>query len=253
MSSVQCEIRDSAARLVIDRPQAGNALQGQEVDELAGHVRACLRDPAVRAIVIRGAGTRFFCTGGDIRELASGLPDIGLHIRKWHELADMIESAEKPVIAALNGHAVGGGLELALACHHRIAVAHARVGLPELKVGLFPSAGGVQRLTRLIGASDALELVLGAELIDATQAQRRGIVDSVHDSTDFDAKVDAMLQVWCAHEPNAVRAVLACARAAAQGVYSVELEIALLRQCYQTPRNRALLQAFLDGLGGARP
>lgn len=253
MSSVQCEIRDSAARLVIDRPQAGNALQGQDVDELASHVRACLRDPAVRAIVIRGAGTRFFCTGGDIRELAGGLSDIGLHIRKWHELVDMIESAEKPVVAALNGHAVGGGLELALACHHRIAAAHARVGLPELRVGLFPSAGGVRRLTRLIGASAALELVLAADLVDAAHAQRIGIVDGVCDGAALDAKVDTMLHGLCAHEPNAVRAVLACARAAAAGVYSVELEIALLRECYQTPRNRALLQAFLDGLSAARP
>jgi len=252
MSSVHCETRGSAARLIIDRQQAGNALRGQDVDELADCLRACLRDPAVRAIVIQGAGARFFCTGGDIRELASGLADIGLHIRKWHDLVDMVEAAEKPVIAAINGHAVGGGLELALTCHHRIAASHARVGLPELKVGLFPSAGGVRRLTRIVGATAALDLVLKADLIDAAGAHRQGIVDAVCDRSAFDAAVDATLQRLCAYEPNAVRAVLACARTAALGVDSVELEIALLRECYQTPRNRELLQAFLDGLARSR-
>jgi enoyl-CoA hydratase len=252
MSSVQCEIRGSAAWLTIDRPQAGNALQGQDVDTLAGQVRGCLRDPAVRVLVIRGSGTRFFCTGGDIRELAFGLPDIGAHIRKWHELAELIESAEKPVIAAINGHAVGGGLELALACHWRIAVSHARVGVPELKVGLFPSAGGVRRLTRLVGASAALGLVLGAGLMSAHEAQARGIVDAVCEEAAFEEQVETTLQTWCAHEPNAVRAVLACARTAAVGIDNVEMEIALLRECYQTPRNRERLQAFLEGLGSAQ-
>jgi enoyl-CoA hydratase len=229
MSSVHCETRGSSARLVIDRPQAGNALRGQDVDELAGHVRACLRDPAVRAIVIQGSGDRFFCTGGDIGELASGLADVGLHIRKWHDLVDMVEAAEKPIIAAIN----------------------ARVGMPELKVGLFPSAGGVRRLTRIVGASAALHLVLAADLIDAAEAHRRGIVEVVADGS-FDAAVDRAAQRLCAYEPNAVRAVLACARTAALGIDSVEMEIALLRECYQTPRNRELLQAFLDGLRGSR-
>lgn len=253
MSSVQCEIRGPAAWLTIDRPQAGNALQGQDVETLADQVRAGLRNPAVRALVIRGGGTRFFCTGGDIRELASGLPDVGVHIRKWHELAELIETAEKPVIAAINGHAVGGGLELALACHRRIAVSHARLGVPELKVGLFPSAGGVRRLTRLVGASAALGLVLGADLLSAPEAHARGIVDAVCEAAAFDEQIETTLQAWCGHEPNAVRAVLACARTAALGIDSVEMEIALLRECYQTPRNRERLQAFLEGLGGARP
>ena len=224
----------------------------QDVDALAGQVRGCQRDPAVRVLVIRGSGTRFFCTGGDIRELASGLPDIGAHIRKWHELAELIESAEKPVIAAINGHAVGGGLELALACHWRVAVSHARVGVPELKVGLFPSAGGVRRLTRLVGASAALGLVLGAGLMSANETQACGIVDAVCEEAAFEAQVETTLQTWCAHEPNAVRAVLACARTAAVGIDSVEMEIALLRECYQTPRNREQLQAFLEGLGSAQ-
>jgi copper(I)-binding protein len=107
----------------------------------------------VRVLVITGEGNKFFCTGGDLSELVQGLADIGLHIRKWHDLVDMIEAAEKPVIAAMNGHAVGGGLELALACHQRIASARGRFGVPELNAGLFPSAGGVRRLTRLLGAS----------------------------------------------------------------------------------------------------
>lgn len=153
-----------------------------------------------------------------------------MHIRKWHELAELIESAEKPVIAAINGHAVGGGLELALACQRRIAVSHARLGVPELKVGLFPSAGGVRRLTRLVGASAALELVLGAGLLGAHEARVRGIVDDVCEEAAFEEQIEATLHAWCDHEPNAVRAVLACARTAALGIDSVEMEVALLRE-----------------------
>lgn len=190
------------ATLTIDRPDVGNALRGEDLGALAGALRESQRDLAVRVIVLTGAGGKFFCSGSDIAELAGGLPDIGIHLRKWHDVVNLLESSEKPVIAAINGAAVGDGLELALACQRRIAVDSARLGLPELKVGLFPAAGAA-RLSEF--------------------------------------------------EPNAVRAALVCARAAALGTDSDELEISLLRECYVTPRNRQVLESFLARPRAARP
>jgi enoyl-CoA hydratase len=237
--------RDGVARLAINRPQAGNAVMGQDLVALAAAVRDAQRDPGVRVIVISGSGPKFFCTGSDISELSGGLPDIGVHLGKWHELVDRLEASEKPVIAALNGLAVGGGLEIALACHRRIAADHARVGLPELKVGLFPAAGGVRRLTRLIGAAKTLDLVLGGEILPAAAAHALGIVDQVVPAAELESAVDASAQKLAAYEPNAVRATLMCARAATLGLDTNELEATLLRECYADPRNREVLQSFL--------
>jgi len=242
--TVSIEISGPVAWLTIRRPEAGNALRGNDVEILYAKIRRCLNKPMVRVIVITGEGPRFFCTGGDIAELAAGLPDIGLHIRKWHELMKLIEAAEKPLIAAINGHAVGGGLELALACHQRIAVSGSRLGVPELNAGLFPSAGGVRRLTHMLGASTALELVLSTELWPAGVALARGLVNKVCDPADLITTVSDMAQRFAAFEPNAVRAVLVCAHAAALNMDSMELEISLLRECYQTKSNRARLQEF---------
>jgi enoyl-CoA hydratase len=234
------------ARLAINRPEAGNAVMGQDLVALAAAVRDAQRDPEVRVIVISGSGPKFFCTGSDISELSGGVPDIGVHLGKWHDLVDRLEASEKPVIAALNGLAVGGGLEIALACHRRIAADTARIGLPELKVGLFPAAGGVRRLTRLIGAAKALDLVLGGEILPAAAAQALGIVDQVVPAAELASAVDASAQKLAGYEPNAVRATLMCARTATLGVDTNELEATLLRECYADPRNREVLQSFLS-------
>lgn len=234
------------ARLAINRPEAGNAVMGQDLVALAAAVRDAQRDPEVRVIVISGSGPKFFCTGSDISELSGGVPDIGVHLGKWHDLVDCLEASEKPVIAALNGLAVGGGLEIALACHRRIAADTARIGLPELKVGLFPAAGGVRRLTRLIGAAKALDLVLGGDIMPAAAAQALGIVDQVVPAAELASAVDASAQKLAGYEPNAVRATLMCARTATLGVDTNELEATLLRECYADPRNREVLQSFLS-------
>lgn len=249
---IDSTINGPVARFTIRRPEAGNAMRGSDVAELAARVREALASPAVRVLVIAGEGPKFFCTGGDLRELAEGFPDIGLHIRKWHDLVDLIEAAEKPVIAALNGHAVGGGLELALACHLRFAASNSRMGLPELKVGSFPSAGGVRRLTRLLGSAVALDLVLSAELWTADVALAKGLVHAVCPADELEQRIADTVDRLTSFEANAVRSVLVCARAAAHDIDSVELEISLLRECYQTPANRTRLQAFMDQLGNAK-
>jgi len=252
-ATVTSDIREAVAWITIQRPSAGNALRGADVQALSAAVRQALADTGVRVLVISGEGDKFFCTGGDLSELAHGLADIGLHIRKWHDLVDMVEAAEKPVIAALNGHAVGGGLELALACHQRIASARSRLGVPELNAGLFPSAGGVRRLTRLLGASTALELTLSTELWTAQTALARGLVNRVCEPGEVLVQAGEMASRLSAFEPNSLRAVLVCARTAAFNVDTVELEISLLRECYQTEVNRVRLREFQQQLGRPAP
>jgi len=244
-ASIALSREGAIARLQIARESFGNALRGTDLLLLASLIRECLGDRAIRVIVLSGSGEKFFCTGSDVSELAAGVSDIGVHLRKWHDVVELIETSEKPVIAAINGAAVGGGLELALACHQRIAVSSARVGLPELKVGLFPAAGGVRRLTRLIGAASTCRLVFGADLITANAAQKLGIVDQVCDAAEFDAEVTRAVRQLAGFEPNAVRAVLSCARQAAVCSDSNEHEVMLLRDCYATPRNREILQEFM--------
>jgi len=246
--TISNDIQGDVAWITICRTMAGNALRGVDVDLLDAQVRHSLNNTLVRVIVITGEGSKFFCTGGDLSELAQGLQDIGLHIRKWHELMELLESSEKPIIAAINGHAVGGGLEIALACHQRIAVSKCRMGVPELNAGLFPSAGGVRRLTRLLGASTALELVLSAELWTADIALSRGLINHICGQDDFTNTVDNMAHRFASFEPNTLRAVLVCAHKAALNVDSIELEISLLRECYQTQSNRTRLQNFLKNL-----
>lgn len=241
------------ARLTIERAGVGNALMGRDLVELTAALREAQRDLEVRVIVIAGEGPKFFCSGSDIAELSGGMRDIGAHLGKWHEFVGALEASEKPVIAALNGLAVGGGLEIALACQRRIAAAHACVGLPELKVGLFPAAGGVRRLTRLIGASRALGLVLGSEIIPAERALALGIVDAVVPGEELEAAVDEAARSLAALEPNAVRATLVCARAATLGADSDDLEATLLRECYANERNRAVLASFLARPKAAKP
>lgn len=244
--TVVLERQNAVARISIARTESGNALRGDDVLLLGRHFRNCLTDPNTRVIVITGQGTKFFCTGGDISELSGNLADIGVHIAKWHELLDLMEASVKPVIAAINGIAVGGGLELALACHQRFAAKTARVGLPELNVGLFPAAGGIRRLTRLIGRAKTLRLVLSADMPAAEVAERLGIVDQVCDAANLQSVVQTVADRYSALEPNAVRATLTIAHHAARGTDTNELETSLLRECYATPRNREILSNFMS-------
>lgn len=245
-ASITSSVQAGVAVVAIERPEVGNALRGVDLEELARTLEQWDRDDAVRVIVLAGSGERFFCTGSDINELAGGVSDIGRHLAKWHRVADALERSSKPVIACINGAAIGGGLELALASHVRFAAEHAKLGLPELKVGLFPSAGGVRRMTRLVGQGKALDLVLGAGMLTASQALALGVVERVVPAGDLMAEVLAYARRLASFEPNAVAAVLACGYAAANRTDSNDLEARLMRDCYEAPRNRAVLQSFLQ-------
>lgn len=166
------------ALVTLDRPEALNALSFQLLDELAAALETLAADPACRAIVITGSGTRAFAAGADIRELAAQTY-ASLREGRQFEVWDRLAAIRVPMIAAVRGMALGGGLELAMICDMIVAADDARFGQPEIRIGIMPGAGGTQRLTRAIGKARAMEMILTGEPIDARQAEAVGLITRV--------------------------------------------------------------------------
>jgi enoyl-CoA hydratase len=174
------EIADRIATVTVNRPDKLNALNAEIVSGLFHTFLDLDGQPDVGAVILTGAGEKAFVAGADISELARMTPLSGIEVsRAGQDAFRFIETMRLPVIAAINGFALGGGLELALACHIRLASENAKLGLPEVKLGIIPGYGGTVRLPRLVGRGRALELILTGEMIDATEAHRIGLVNHV--------------------------------------------------------------------------
>jgi enoyl-CoA hydratase len=179
-SNLQLDVRDGIATLSVNRPDKLNALNEQTIRELDAAVREITERADVRGAIVTGVGAKAFVAGADIAELARMGPVDGVEVsRLGQRVFRAIELSRKPVIAAVNGFALGGGCELALACHLRIAAENAKFGLPEVKLGIIPGYGGTLRLPRIVGKGRALELMLTAEMIDAAEAHRIGLANRV--------------------------------------------------------------------------
>jgi enoyl-CoA hydratase len=174
------EHSDGVSTITVNRPKVLNALNAQTLDELRRVLLSLKHDTAVRCVIITGAGEKSFIAGADINELAVQTPVSGReHARSGQHILDLIENLGKPVIAAINGFALGGGCELAMACTIRIAADTARLGQPEINLGIIPGYAGTQRLARLIGRGRALELLLTGDHVTAAEAHRLGLVNRV--------------------------------------------------------------------------
>jgi enoyl-CoA hydratase len=180
LRNLKRETRDGIAFLTVDRPQKLNAMNAETMAELDGLFSELATDEAVRAVIVTGAGEKAFIAGADIQELARETPTTG-HVTalRGQSVFRRIETLGKPVIAAINGFALGGGLELALSCHVRVAAEGAKLGLPEVTLGAIPGYGGTQRLSRLVGRGLAYEMVLTGDPVDAAEALRIGLVNRV--------------------------------------------------------------------------
>jgi enoyl-CoA hydratase len=177
------DVVDRIATVTINRPDKLNALNARVFDELDGVFTAFATDALVGAVIVTGAG-RAFVAGADIAEIAAlDVASLERLSARGQAVFNKIERLPKPVIAAVNGFALGGGCELALACHIRVASEHAKFGLPEVKLGLIPGYGGTQRLPRLIGRARALRMILSGEQIDAATAQQIGLADEIATAT----------------------------------------------------------------------
>lgn len=179
--NVQYEVRDGVALITIAREKVLNALDGRTLDELEDAIARLEGDSAAKGALIVGAGEKAFVAGADIQALAEARDPAhaSATAEKGQRILRKIELCSKPVIACVNGFALGGGLELALACHFRYASKNAKLGLPEVKLGLIPGYGGTQRLPRAVGRGRALELILTGEPVDADEALRIGLVNKV--------------------------------------------------------------------------
>jgi enoyl-CoA hydratase len=203
--NITLDVSDRVATLTVNRPDKLNALNDLTVGELGQAIEEIRMRADVGGGIITGAGNKAFVAGADIGELAKQGPADGRErARRGQEVLRRIETSPKPIIAAINGFALGGGCELAMACHVRIAAENAKFGQPEVKLGIAPGYGGSQRLPRLVGQGRALELILTAEPIGAQEAHRIGLVNAVVPAAELLAHANAMLRKMLANGPVAL-------------------------------------------------
>jgi enoyl-CoA hydratase len=225
--NVRVEHRPPLAILTLDRPKALNALNTQTLDELESAFEGLAGDPAVRVVLLTGAGGRAFAAGADIRELAAVAPQEGRAFSlRGQAIFRRIETLGKPVIACIQGFALGGGCELAMACTMRIAANDAHFGQPEVKLGIVAGYGATQRLPRLVGRGAALKMLLSGAIVDAHEALRIGLVDEVVPAAGLMARGEALAMEIAANAPLAIAETL---RAVDEGL-NLPLDLALLRE-----------------------
>lgn len=234
------------AFLTFNRPDVLNALNNQMIAEALHAVRNL--PSGTRVLILRGAGDKAFAAGADLEEMQRRTPWNEIDFGARRELARRLETASFPTLAAINGYALGGGLELALACHLRIASTTARVGLPETRIGILPANGGTARLTRLIGRGRALRMILLAEHIDAVEAERLGIVDWVTTPDAFDEEVSRIADKLAKLAPVSARAIIdTVSRSADMTVdHAIDYEHRWFQICLGSADKQEGVDAFLQ-------
>jgi enoyl-CoA hydratase/carnithine racemase len=249
LANVQYEKKDSIAYVTVNRPKVLNALNTPTWTDLKAAFQDAKADASVHGVILTGAGDKAFIAGADISELAHvDAYEAEESSRFGQSVLDLIENLGKPVIAAINGFALGGGCETAMACTIRIAVEHAKFGQPEVKLGLLPGGGGTQRLPRLVGKGRALQLILTGETISAQEAYRIGLVNEVVPAANLIARAEAILKQITANAPIAVKFSL---EAANKGMDTSQaegfaLEASYFGICAATEDKKEGTSAFLE-------
>jgi len=207
--NIKTKNRDGILWLTIGRPKVLNALNDQTITEIGSAFANARNDDSVRAVIVTGSGDKAFVAGADINELAKMTPIVGKFTsEKGQSVFLQIERFPKVVIAAINGFALGGGCELAMACHIRIASDRAQLGLPEVSLGIIPGYGGTQRMTRLLGKARAFELICSGDRISAMDAEKIGLVNKVVPPEQLIAAAEEMARKIMVRSPMAVRAAI---------------------------------------------
>ena len=243
------EVKEQIARITVNRPNVLNALNRKTVEELGECFDAARRDDSVRVLIITGAGEKAFVAGADINELAKRTAIDGKDFALFgQEIFHRLETMGKPSIAAINGFALGGGCELALSCTIRIASRNAKIGQPEVKLGILPGYGGTQRLARLCGKGVAHEMILSGEMITAEEALRMGLVNRVVELAELLPAAESIAKKIIANAPLAVKYAM---EAVERGMEMPQeeglfLEAALFGLCCATEDMREGTRAFLE-------
>src|SRR5690349_19537316 len=249
LENVLYEKKGSIAYVTISRPKVMNALNRATIAELKAAFEDAQDDAAVRGVILTGAGDKAFIAGADISELTQlTAVEAEKSSTFGQAVLDLIENLGKPVIAAVNGFALGGGCETAMACTIRIAVENAKFGQPEVKLGVIPGGGGTQRLPRLVGRGRALQLILTGEMIGAQEAYRIGLVNEVVPAADLITRAEAILKQIFANAPLAVKYSLEAVNKGLETSQNegLSLEASLFGLCAGTEDKKEGTQAFLQ-------
>ncbi|MGO8984724.1 MAG: enoyl-CoA hydratase-related protein [Terriglobales bacterium] len=247
--NILLEKKSSIAYVTVNRPKVLNALNGATIEELRTAFHELKHDAAIRVVILTGAGEKAFVAGADIGELAQRDPVSGKEFaQRGQNVFNLIENLGKPVIACINGFALGGGCELALACTMRLASDNAKLGQPEVKLGILPGYGGTQRLPRLVGKGLAMQMVLAGEMITAQEAHRIGLVNEVTPAAELIPRAEAIAAKIIANAPLAVQYAMEAVNKGmemtlAEGMF---LEAALFGVCCSTEDKKEGTAAFLE-------
>lgn len=242
------EVKENILYVTINREKALNALNKTTLAELADVISFAGKTDEIRGVILTGAGEKAFVAGADIKEFAdyAGKQGEDLAKRGHESVFNAIENSSKPFIAAINGFALGGGLELAMACHIRIASDHAKLGLPEVTLGLIPGYGGTQRLTQLVGKGKAIELITTANMVTAEEAERIGLVNYVVPQADLIGKAREILDVVKQRAPLAVASAIKSVIAAVNKNNGYDTEISEFGKCFDTEDFKEGVAAFIE-------
>ncbi|MDP3467191.1 MAG: enoyl-CoA hydratase-related protein [Daejeonella sp.] len=247
-SNLLIENRERILYITINRENKLNALNKATLAELHDVITGSAHDEEVGGLIISGAGQKAFVAGADISEFADFNADEGRELAREGQIKvfDVIQNHSKPIIAAINGFALGGGLELALACHIRVAASGAKMGLPEVSLGLIPGYGGTQRLTELIGKGRAMEMILTGDMVNADDAYRTGLINHVYEPENLLNMAAELMKKILTRSPFAVScAIRAINAASAEGINGYETEISEFSNCFGSDDFREGVSAFL--------
>lgn len=242
-------IDGKTAKITINRPKKLNALNKDTINELHKAIEALEADEKVRAIIITGSGDKAFVAGADITEFAHFDVSKGAKLSKKGQklLFDFIENLNTPVIAAVNGFALGGGLELAMACHFRVASENAKMGLPEVSLGVIPGYGGTQRLPQLVGKGKAMEMIMTAGMLDADEAKTYGLVNYVVEQDELIPLCEKLAKKISYNSSTAISAAIKAVNANFKdGINGYDVEIKQFGNCFGTEDFDEGTTAFLE-------
>jgi enoyl-CoA hydratase len=245
--TLKVEVKDGICFVTINRPDRLNALNRQTVQEIGQAIKQAKDDKSVSGIILTGEGPKAFVAGADIKEFMGLTGDQGKAMaRAGQEVFQSVEDCPKPVIAAVNGFALGGGCELAMSCHLRVAAENAKFGQPEVNLGLIPGYGGTQRLIRYIGRTKALELMMTADMISAQQALEFGLVNYVVPADGLIAKCIELLNVIKTKSPTAIASVIQAANHYDGTKQGFESELTEFGKCFTTEDIKEGINAFIE-------
>ena len=253
--TIMTELDEQGILLItVNRPDKLNALNKDVFDDLDKAMDEVYQNSAVKSAIITGSGTKAFVAGADIAEFASFNKEQAVQLsRRGHEVFFKIENAHKPIIAAVNGFALGGGCELAMACHFRIAATHAKFGQPEVNLGLIPGYGGTQRLTQLVGKGKSLEWQMTGQIVDAAEALNAGLVNHVVEAGELIQKSKEILQLIHTKAPLAIGKIIDCVNTAVlsdsaftNGKSGYDKEAESFGDCFETSDMKEGTTAFIE-------